>query len=263
LTAAALAQRVQEGRMGWNDTVVGWANDIIKRDVGYNLTELFDPAHINDVTLYQLAFMWSGLNDYDDVALLKETMSAAPDRTPKDYLTKFDGSFICAPGTCHHYSSMGFFLLQYALAAESGVESWEDYNEWSFLPEHLRSQFNRTTFINHGKCIEYEDQGVAHTYMNMSKNNWPGTEIFYKDFSNLTCANGWGIGNIAISAGDAARFWYEYLGTEHIINNATKTILLENFFPPEPVAWSLYAYGGGVMWKQAPLRDGEDSSDWR
>ena len=78
---------------------------------------------------------------------------------------------------------------------------------------------NHTLFINKGSCKKYGKFGVVHTYMNTSKNNWPGTEIFYKDFYNLTCANGWGIGNIAISAKDAARFWYEYLGTENIINN--------------------------------------------
>jgi len=85
--------------------------------------------------------------------------------------------------------------------------------------------------------------------MNMSKNSWPGTEIFYMDFSDKFCANGWGCGNIVISARDAAKFWYEYLGTENLINNATKTILMENFFKPTPVGWGLYSYGGGVMWK--------------
>ena len=100
--------------------------------------------------------------------------------------------------------------------------------------------------------------------MNKSKNKWPGTEIYYKDFSDLTCANGWGFGNIVISASDAARFWYEYLGTENIINNATKTILMENFFHPVHInKWIKYAYGGGIMWNQAPLRDDEDDSDWR
>lgn len=248
-TAAALAQRVEEGKMGWNDTLVEWANDIIKHEVGRNLTELFDPAYINDVTLYQLAFMRSGLNDYDDDDRRRQTMAGAGDPSPADYLTSYDGSFVCPPGTCHHYSSMNFLLLQHALAAASGAQTWEDYDEMTVFPEHLRSQFNRTRFINHGRCSEYEGEGVAHTYMNMSKNSWPGTEIFYKDFAELTCANGWGFGNIAISAGDAARFWYEYLGTENIINNATKTILMENFFQPYPCAWSLYAYGGGVMWK--------------
>ena len=52
--------------MGWNDTVTWWANDLIKEDVGLNLTQLFDHRYINDVTLYQLMFMWSGLDDYDD-----------------------------------------------------------------------------------------------------------------------------------------------------------------------------------------------------
>lgn len=74
----------------------------------------------------------------------------------------------------------------------------------SVFPDHLKKKFNRTMFINHGLCTDYEDIGVIHTYKNMYKNRWPGTEIFYKDFGKISCANGWGSGNIVISAGDAA-----------------------------------------------------------
>jgi CubicO group peptidase (beta-lactamase class C family) len=208
--------------------------------------------------------MWSGLDDYDDEDRKNQMLSSPKyDPTPADYLTSYDGAFVCVPGTCHKYSSINYILIQYALAAQSGAKSWEDYDEMSVFPEQLREKFNRTRFINHGICADYEDKGIAHTYMNMSKNNWPGTEIFYKDFADLTCANGWGAGNIAISAGDAATFWYEYLGTDNIINNATKTVLMENFFKPVPYKWIKYSYGGGLMWTQAPLRDGENTTDWR
>ena len=99
--------------------------------------------------------------------------------------------------------------------------------------------------------------------MNRSKNKWPGTEIYYQDFGNLTCANGWGFGNIAISAGNAARFWYEYLGTENMINNKTKSILMENFFNPIRYFMSYYSYGGGLMWNQSPLIHEDDNADWK
>jgi CubicO group peptidase (beta-lactamase class C family) len=183
--------------------------------------------------------------------------------TPIDHLTSFNGSFFCPPHTCHHYSSINFILAQYALAANSGAKTWKDYDEMSVFPDSLRSQFNRTMFINEGKCSKYGKDGLVHTYMNQRKNSWPGTEIYYKDFDNLTCANGWGFGNIAISASDAARFWYEYLGTENIINDDTKKDLMADFFTPIRHFMSFYSYGGGVMWNQYPLNDGEDDSNWK
>ena len=51
-TAAGLAQQVEKGKMGWNDTVMQWADEIIKNDVGQSLNELFDKRYIKEVTLY-------------------------------------------------------------------------------------------------------------------------------------------------------------------------------------------------------------------
>jgi CubicO group peptidase (beta-lactamase class C family) len=57
-------------------------------------------------------FMRSGLNDYDDDER-KEQMMAAPDYDPSpgDWLTATNGTFLCAPGTCHHYSSINYILI--------------------------------------------------------------------------------------------------------------------------------------------------------
>lgn len=65
-TAAAMAQQVEKGKLHWNDTIVEVAGEIIKRDTGFELTELFDEEHIKKVTLYSLIFMHSGIFDYDD-----------------------------------------------------------------------------------------------------------------------------------------------------------------------------------------------------
>lgn len=52
--------------MGWNDTIASHINDMIKSETGKDLTKLFDARYINNVTIYQLIFMSSGINDYDD-----------------------------------------------------------------------------------------------------------------------------------------------------------------------------------------------------
>ena len=57
--------------MHWNDTLVYWAGEIIASDVGRELEQLFDAEYINEVTLYQLMFMRSGIDDYDDQQLKK------------------------------------------------------------------------------------------------------------------------------------------------------------------------------------------------
>ena len=103
---------------------------------------------------------------------------------------------------------------------------------------------------------------MVHTYMSRSKNHFPGLEYYYHDFYNVSCANGWGMGNLAISAKDAAHFWYEYLGTENIISDATKAILM-NFPANIHFEWVEYAYGGGLMYKQYPLAANETDADWR
>ena len=95
---------------------------------------------------------------------------------------------------------------------------------------------------------------MIHTYMSATKHKYPALEYFMIPFYKLSCANGWGMGNLAISAENAARWWFEYMGTENIINNSTKNELM-NFHLLEPIhyEWVMYAYGGGLMYKKYPL----------
>lgn len=74
-----------------------------------------------------------------------------------------------------------------------------------------------THFINRGRCSAYKKLGMVHTYSSLKAHQWPATQFSYQDYFEKSCANGWGFGNIALSAADSARFWYEYLGTENII----------------------------------------------
>ena len=53
------------------------------------------------------------------------------------------------------------------------------------------------------------------------KNEWPGTEYYYLDLDNFSCLDGWGFGNIAATAEDVAKFFYQYLGTENLIKKET------------------------------------------
>lgn len=61
--------------------------------------------------------MRGGLNDYDDGAMLAWTL-AHPDEdfTPIDYLYNVNKTWVCPPGNCEYYSSIGISLLSFALA---------------------------------------------------------------------------------------------------------------------------------------------------
>ena len=60
------------------------------------------------------------------------------DWTPADYLHEYNGEFAFPPGEGFVYSSIGYTLLQYALAVQAGAKTWEDYDQMSVLPDHLR-----------------------------------------------------------------------------------------------------------------------------
>jgi hypothetical protein len=48
---------------------------------------------------------------------------------------------------------------------------------------------------------------------------WPALEVNFLDLYDLSCLDGWGFGNIATTAGDASRFFWELLGTHNILNS--------------------------------------------
>ena len=114
-------------------------------------------------------------------------------------------------------------------------------------------------FINHGKCSEYAKNGVVPTYDDRERGQWPAIEIYYINYWNKTCANGWGFGNIAVSAKDAATFWYEYLGTENIISDKSKEVLFHWGAPTKYVTME-YRYGGGLEKKSAFMKKGQDGN---
>ena len=72
---------------------------------------------ILNVTVYHLMHMKSGLNDYDDEFMLKWTINHPnEDFEPLDYLHTLNKTWVCKPGECEYYSSVGVQILALALA---------------------------------------------------------------------------------------------------------------------------------------------------
>ena len=174
----------------------------------------------------------------------------------------YSGEFAFPPGEGFRYTSVGYILLQYALAVQAGAKTWEDYDQMSVLPEYLRKDMKHTYFINRGRCSAFKKIGMVHTYESKTVHEWPATQFSYQDYWEKTCANGWGFGNIALSARDTAKFWYEYMGTENIITKEYQELLM-HFQPKEHYEWVQYSYGGGVMWKEYKASADDPDSDWK
>ena len=73
--------------------------------------------------------MKGGLNDYSDGGMLEWTLSHPDeDFTPLDYIYTLNKTWVCQPGTCEYYSSVGISLLAYVVAQHAGASSYLDYD---------------------------------------------------------------------------------------------------------------------------------------
>ena len=76
-------------------------------------------------------------------------------------------TFICEPGECGAYSSVGYEILGLILAAKANVSRWQDYDQLSVLPaawgEWMRERFRSTVFPTGGKCTDWGER-MVHQY---------------------------------------------------------------------------------------------------
>ena len=117
-TVMAILRLIDQGIMGFNDTIASHVDEILMKSNGTNLLGIWKgDAKINNVTLYQLMHMKSGLGDYSDNFIFSWTIKN-PDKdfSPLDYLYNLNKTFVCEPGTCEYYSSVGMSLLTFAAA---------------------------------------------------------------------------------------------------------------------------------------------------
>jgi CubicO group peptidase (beta-lactamase class C family) len=71
---------------------------------------------------------------------MREWTAAHPneDFSPLDYLHTLPKTFICTPGKCEDYSSNGYEILGFVLAAHYGANDWETFNWWMMFPDNFR-----------------------------------------------------------------------------------------------------------------------------
>ena len=75
-TAVGILRLIEQGKMGFNDTIASHVNQIFMSNNGTTIEKIFnDSGYISNVTIYELLHMKSGLDDYDDEALLQFYLS--------------------------------------------------------------------------------------------------------------------------------------------------------------------------------------------
>ena len=73
--------------------------------------------------------MKGGLQDYDDEGMYEWTLkNPSKDYSPLDYLWNLNKKWVCNPGTCEYYSSVGMSLLSFAVAQYYNATSWTDFD---------------------------------------------------------------------------------------------------------------------------------------
>ena len=257
-TAMGIMRLVEQGVFTLNSTVAPLVDPFLKKINGTTMLELWNgDATINQVTIWQLLHMQAGFADYDDNAMKEWTvLNPGKDFTPLDYVHTLSKKFLCTPGTCEEYSSNGYEVLGFVLAAHYGADDWKSFDWWMMFPDNLKSQFFKSTkFLGEGTCAK---QGTTNSYFYSFENQWPALSATPVQMDDDSCLNGWGFGNLAASAEDVAKFYYQYFGSEKIIKYETAAKMMH--FDYMDNKYFNVSYGLGVipMWFDPAIGPNKD-----
>ena len=131
-TAMGIMRLVQDGKIGLNDTLQQHVDWWLQKTNSTTLLELWkQDKRVNDITIYHLLHMRAGLLDYSSSGMRTWTIqNPNKDFSPLDYLYTLNKTFLCDPGNCQQYSSNGYELLGFVLAAHSNATSWDTFDFW-------------------------------------------------------------------------------------------------------------------------------------
>lgn len=225
LTAVALVALDEAGLLSLDAPAHLAIDPFLLRHNGTTLLELFgNDSRVLGVTGRHLISMRAGLFDY--AYALNEAWSLDPandgvDLTPYDYLRNADmweRSMWYAPGEGGAYSSMGFVLAGFLLAAAADAEAdWDAYDmktAWegagSLLSAGAKARLSAGLTFPRGACSD-DARVVRQYYHTTHKLNSTHTGVHFRDMTQESCLNGWTMGNLAATPGAGAAFLYHWL----------------------------------------------------
>eukprot|EP00039_Didymoeca_costata_P031066 m.32957 g.32957 ORF g.32957 m.32957 type:complete len:527 (-) comp8472_c0_seq1:3912-5492(-) len=256
-TAVAIMQFKELGMIDIDAPIYTYVDPVLKRLNDTTMLELWkgDKTCLN-ITARHLMGMRGGLHDYNDTWYEYETLENPTfDISPFELLHRLNKTFVCPPGECGEYASTGFELLGLALVYLFNLKNWEDLDQMSIFPPHLRPEFNQTSFPGKGPCSK--DPSIIHQYVMSNPPPWDSKHhkgpvpnlnetlnITIVDLDYGSCLNGWTCGNIAASASDIAHFhWSLHEGL--LVNSESLAEMMT--MVPMRYGWSPQLYGLATM----------------
>jgi CubicO group peptidase (beta-lactamase class C family) len=257
-TGAAILRRVQEGKLGLNDSIPQYVDPMLRamkrRDPSLNFSSCADlwGDRVAQVTIYHLATMNSGIPDFDTAKpyprpptdSLRATIYEHPsqDYTPPDLLAVpwvHTGKLAFPPGTARHgfaYSSTNFVLLGLVLAHLDGAVSWDVFDQTSFMPADVKAKLPSVKYVRSGAPSSVSRlSGYDRTsYNGQVPANLPGIDV--KDVHGVF--GGWSASDYTSTVGDAAALAYEVYGPKQRIINAT----YQSVMVPECQDFCIYGF---------------------
>eukprot|EP01043_Picozoa_sp_COSAG02_P038929 COSAG02_NODE_3039_length_7496_cov_89.964715_4_plen_638_part_00 len=181
---------------------------LLRRTWGTSMQQLWlGNPQMNVITIKDLLGHTSGIQEYPDS--LQTLVLSGKEFGPKELIDMTDKELLCPTVPCPKwYSSINYVLLGLAITSVKGLPNWAAWDQRTVIPEGRRRVYNATAFPKLGACAKYGR--IAHQYAQtvVQSANTPG-EIYYMnyDISDLSCLNGWAMGNIAASGHDLAMFF--------------------------------------------------------
>jgi len=256
-TSVAAFQLAEQGKLDLDAPFAAAADPLVTADTGgRSIAELWgaNASTIATVTTRQLLAMRAGVPDYDNDAMEAWTLNISnlgQDITPPDYATTWTPkSFLFAPGSGGSYSSTGFVLAGYAVAAAAGAKGWEGFDQRSILggAPTLSAAAPNFQFGGRGPC--YNIPNASSQYWGYSVQEVPYwlTEHFV-DTIYQSCLNGWTAGSVVAAPQDVSKVLYAALSphaAEPLVSAASRAAMQD--FQPLTVGWSEgLMYGVGTM----------------
>ena len=208
-TAVAVLRLMESGALSLSDPVAKHVDAVLQAANGTTVAGLFGAEAAAQVTVGHLISMRSGLPDFDtpelDAAILEDTTADWPPYAILHVAAAQRPQLHFTPGTMVEYSSTNFVMAGLVLLAHSpkAAGDWKKLDVFSLVfPPALRADFADVRFLN--------DEPIS------SAATVPGASLFIKPNTTTIWAQrggilGWTCGNMAASAHDVSRFYYDLL----------------------------------------------------
>eukprot|EP00039_Didymoeca_costata_P030505 m.29934 g.29934 ORF g.29934 m.29934 type:complete len:438 (-) comp8152_c0_seq2:60-1373(-) len=235
-TGVAILRQIQKGNLKLDDKMHKFVDPQLRRmkemnpSLNYSSCEdLFGPE-ANNVTIYELASMRSGIPDFDtakpanppnkSVDSFRQFVFDHPshDFEPPELLGLnwvHTGKLLWTPGTYQDYSSTNFVLLGLVLANLTNATSWDTYSQSSFFPPDLLDSLPSVGFVRAGAP---DSVSRMHGYDRTSYNNHSPTALPGFDVSKVHGVfGGWCASDFVSTTVDAAQMAYEVYGPKYSV----------------------------------------------